>query len=44
VIIDHGKSIAHGTPADIKKRTGRNVIEAHGRNREDVAQAAKVFV
>ena len=43
VIIDHGKSIAHGTPAELKKRTGRNVIEVHVRDRENVAEAAKVF-
>lgn len=43
VIIDHGKSIAHGTPTELKKRTGRNVIEVHVRDREDVAEAAKVF-
>jgi ABC-2 type transport system ATP-binding protein len=43
VIIDHGKSIAHGTPAELKKRTGRNVIEVHVRDREDVSEAAKVL-
>ena len=43
VIIDHGKSIAHGTPAELKKRTGRNVLEVHVRDREDVSEAAKVF-
>jgi ABC-2 type transport system ATP-binding protein len=43
VIIDHGKAIVHGTSAEIKKRTGRNVIEVHVRDRDDVAQAAKVF-
>jgi ABC-2 type transport system ATP-binding protein len=43
VIVDHGKSIAHGTPAELKKRTGRNVIEVHVRDREHVAGAAKVF-
>jgi len=43
VIIDHGKSIAHGTPGELKKRTGRNVIEVHVRDRQDVAEAAKVF-
>ncbi len=37
VIIDHGKTIAQGTPAELKKRTGRNVIEVHVRDREDVA-------
>ena len=43
VLIDHGKSIAHGTPAELKKRTGHNVIEVHVRDREDVAEAAKVL-
>ena len=43
VIVDHGKSIAHGTPAELKKRTGRNVIEVHVRDPEHVAEAAKVF-
>ena len=32
VIIDHGRAIAHGTPAELKKRTGRNVIEVHVRD------------
>ena len=43
VIVNHGKSIAHGTPAELKKRTGRNVIEVHVRDRKHVAEAAKVF-
>jgi ABC-2 type transport system ATP-binding protein len=43
VIIDHGRSIAQGTPAELKKRTGRNVIEVHVRDREDVVEAARVF-
>jgi ABC-2 type transport system ATP-binding protein len=43
VIIDRGKTIAHGTPAELKKRTGRNAIEVHVRDREDVGDAAKVF-
>src|ERR687892_1836983 len=43
VIIDHGKSIAQGTPAELKKRTGHNVIEVHVRDRKNVAEAAKVF-
>ena len=43
VIIDHGKSIAHGTPAELKKRTGRNAIEVHVRNREDLSTVANVF-
>jgi ABC-2 type transport system ATP-binding protein len=40
VIIDHGKTIAHGTPAELKERVGRNVVEAHVRDREDLAEVA----
>jgi ABC-2 type transport system ATP-binding protein len=36
VIIDHGRNLAHGTPAELKRRTGRNVIEVHVRDREHV--------
>jgi ABC-2 type transport system ATP-binding protein len=43
VIIDHGKTIASGTPAELKQRAGRNVIEVHVRDREDVAEAAKAL-
>jgi ABC-type multidrug transport system ATPase subunit len=43
VIIDHGKAIAQGTPSELKKRTGRNVIEVHVGNREDVGEAERVF-
>jgi ABC-2 type transport system ATP-binding protein len=43
VIIDHGKAIAQGTPAELKQRTGRNVIEVHVRDRGDVAEVAKVL-
>jgi len=43
VIIDHGKNIAQGTPAELKKRTGRNVIEVHVRDRENVAVVANAL-
>lgn len=43
VIIDHGKTVASGTPAELKKRAGRNVIEVHVRNRADIAEAAKAL-
>src|SRR5438045_2716201 len=29
VIIDHGKAVASGTPTELKRKAGRNVIEAH---------------
>jgi ABC-2 type transport system ATP-binding protein len=40
VIIDHGRTIAHGTPKDLKMRTGRNVIEVHVRDRGELAAVA----
>jgi ABC-2 type transport system ATP-binding protein len=40
VIIDHGRSVAAGTPAELKQRAGRNVIEVHVRDRADVARVA----
>jgi ABC-2 type transport system ATP-binding protein len=42
-IIDHGKTIAHGTPAELKKQAGRNVIEVHVRDHEDLPEVAKVL-
>jgi ABC-2 type transport system ATP-binding protein len=40
VIIDHGRSVAAGTPAELKQRAGRNVVEVHVRDRKDVARVA----
>ena len=43
VIIDHGKTVASGTPAQLKKRAGQNVLEVHVRDREDLAEASKAL-
>jgi ABC-2 type transport system ATP-binding protein len=43
VIIDHGRTIAQGTPGELKRRAGRNVIEVHVRAREDVAEVASAL-
>ena len=43
VIIDHGKNIAQGTPAELKKRTGRSVIEVHVRDRDSIALVANAL-
>jgi ABC-2 type transport system ATP-binding protein len=43
VIVDRGKTIAHGTPAELKQRAGRNVIEVHVRDHEDLAEVAKAL-
>src|SRR6185312_11652703 len=40
VIIDHGKTVATGTPAELKRRAGQNVIEAHVRTTEDLPTVA----
>jgi ABC-2 type transport system ATP-binding protein len=36
VIIDHGKAVAAGTPAELKRRVGGRVIEVRTRFREDL--------
>jgi ABC-2 type transport system ATP-binding protein len=43
VIIDHGRAIAHGTPAELKQRAGSNVIEVHVRDRGDLAEVAQAL-
>jgi ABC-2 type transport system ATP-binding protein len=43
VIIDHGRAIAHGTPAELKQRTGGNVIEVHVRDRGDLGEVAQAL-
>ena len=43
VIIDDGRAIEYGTPAELKRRTGRNVVEVHVRDRGDLAQVAQAL-
>jgi ABC-2 type transport system ATP-binding protein len=43
VVIDHGKAIATGTPAELKQEAGRSVIEVAVRERDDLAAVAKVL-
>jgi ABC-2 type transport system ATP-binding protein len=40
VIIDHGRTVADGTPQELKQRAGRNVIEVHVRDRADLPRVA----
>jgi ABC-2 type transport system ATP-binding protein len=40
VVIDRGSTIAHGTPAELKRRTGRNMVEVHVSDRRDIAEVA----
>ena len=43
VVINHGKAIASGTPAELKQQAGRSVIEVAVRERDDLAEVAKVL-
>ena len=38
VIVDHGRAVAAGTPAELKRRVGGNVIEVHVRRQDDAAR------
>jgi ABC-2 type transport system ATP-binding protein len=42
-VINHGKAIAAGTPAQLKQSAGRSVIEVAVRERDDLAEVAKVL-
>jgi ABC-2 type transport system ATP-binding protein len=43
VIIDHGRAVANGTPAELKGRVGGNVLEVMLRDRADVDRAAQLL-
>jgi ABC-2 type transport system ATP-binding protein len=43
VIIDHGRAVADGTPNELKRRVGRNVVEVHLRDRADVPTVANAL-
>ena len=43
VIIDHGRRIAEGTPAQLKRQVGSNVIEVHTQRRDQLARIAEAL-
>jgi ABC-2 type transport system ATP-binding protein len=43
VIIDHGRAVAAGTPAELKRRIGGSVVELHVRRHEDLGRAASAL-
>jgi ABC-2 type transport system ATP-binding protein len=43
VIVDHGRAVAIGTPAQLKARIGGNVIELHVRDGQDLAAVAELL-
>jgi ABC-2 type transport system ATP-binding protein len=40
VIIDHGRAVASGTPAELKRRVGGRVVEVQARYQEDLPVVA----
>jgi ABC-2 type transport system ATP-binding protein len=43
VIVDHGRSIATGTPDELKSRAGRDVVEIRVRRGEDLGRAGELL-
>jgi ABC-2 type transport system ATP-binding protein len=43
VIVDHGRTIADGTPGELKRRVGGSVVEVHARRRDDLATVARAL-
>ena len=43
VIIDHGRAVAAGTPAELKRRIGGKVVEVHTRSRQDLPLVANAL-
>jgi ABC-2 type transport system ATP-binding protein len=43
VIVDHGRTVAAGTPAELKSRIGGNVIEVHARRHDDIPAIAEAL-
>jgi ABC-2 type transport system ATP-binding protein len=43
VIVDHGRTIAAGTPIELKRRVGGNVIEVHTHDRRRLATIAEAL-
>jgi ABC-2 type transport system ATP-binding protein len=43
VIIDHGRAVATGTPAELKRRIGANIVELHVHRRQDLASIAELL-
>lgn len=43
VVLDHGETVAHGTPAELKARIGTDRIDVTLAKKTDVAKAAKAF-
>jgi ABC-2 type transport system ATP-binding protein len=43
VIVDHGRTIAQGTPAELKRRVGGSVLDVHTHRRDQLAAIAEAL-
>jgi ABC-2 type transport system ATP-binding protein len=43
VIVDHGRAVAAGTPAELKRRIGGDVVEVHVRHGAELAGVAEIL-
>jgi ABC-2 type transport system ATP-binding protein len=43
VIIDHGKSVATGSPTELKREIGGNIVELHVRNERDLVRVGELL-
>ncbi len=43
VIVDHGRAIATGTPDELKRQAGRDVVEIRVRHADDLARAGELL-
>jgi ABC-2 type transport system ATP-binding protein len=43
VIIDHGRAVAAGTPAELKRRIGGNVVEVHLAHAADLPRVGEML-
>jgi ABC-2 type transport system ATP-binding protein len=43
VIIDHGRSVATGSPAELKRQIGGSIVELHVRRDEDLPKVAEML-
>jgi ABC-2 type transport system ATP-binding protein len=43
VIVDHGRAVAAGTPTELKRRVGGDVVEVHVRDGQDLAGVARIL-
>jgi len=43
VIVDHGRAVVQGTPAELKRRVGGNVIDVQARRSENLAAIAEIL-